>query len=67
MTSTDNKECALEVLHKIVELWLSIRGFSMAAAYMEDYKTSREISSKGKRSLRKELRNMELERHDNID
>ena len=67
VTSTDNEECAHEVLHAIVELWLSICGFSMAAAYMEDYKISREISSKGKRSLRKKLRNMKLERHNDID
>ena len=46
----------LELLRHVVELWLTIRGFGMSKAWMEEYKRSSHTSTKGKKSLRKDLK-----------
>lgn len=46
----------LELLRHVVELWLTIRGFSMSKAWMEQYKSRSHTSTKGKKSLRKDLK-----------
>ena len=43
----------------IVQLLVTIRGFSLAAAYMEEYKMSKQETTKGKKGLRKELKRAE--------
>ena len=43
----------LELLRH-VELWLTIRGYSMSKMWMEDYKCAAHTTTKGKRSLRKD-------------
>lgn len=40
--STITEECAQELLKLLVELLVTIRGFALAAAYMEEYKMSKE-------------------------
>ena len=44
-----------ELLHEVIELWLTIRGFSAAGAWMEYYKQNKKVTIKGKSGLRKEL------------
>ena len=54
--STVSDDCIQELTKLIVELLVTIRGFSLAAAYMEEYKMSKENNTKGKKSLRKEVK-----------
>ena len=44
-----------ELLREVIELWLTIRGFSAAGAWMEYYKQNKKVTLKGKSGLRKEL------------
>ena len=53
-----SEEDALELLKHIVTLWLSIRGFSLAKSWMEEYKRATQTTTK-KKSLRKELKKAE--------
>ena len=46
---------ALELLKDIVQLWLTIRGFSISKSWLEDYKREAQGTTK-KKSLRKELK-----------
>lgn len=46
----------MELLKHIVELWLTIRGFSISKSWMEEYKSYSHITTNGKKSLRKELK-----------
>ena len=57
--STISEECAQELLQLLVELLVTIRGFSLAAAYMEEYKMSKQEHTKGKKGLRRELKRSE--------
>lgn len=45
-----------ELLKKILDLWLSIRGFSCAGAYVEQYKQCTKVSSNKSVGLRKGLK-----------
>ncbi len=51
----DSEEDAVELLHEIVFLWVTVRGFSLAATWMEMYKKSTK-NTKKKVSLRKSLK-----------
>lgn len=51
----DEDEC-MELLKHIIELWLNIRGFSVSKAWMENYKHALSVTTKQKKSLRKELK-----------
>ena len=51
----DSKDSS-ELLRHIIELWLTIRGYGISKAWMEDYKSIVNISIKGKKSLRRCLR-----------
>ena len=55
MDIPDNKD-GFELLRNIIELWLTIRGFSISKAWMEEYKCITKTITKGKKSLRKDLR-----------
>ena len=46
---------SIELLTHIVSLWLTIRGFSISKAWMEDYKIKTATTTRAKKSLRKEL------------
>ena len=52
----DDEDLAKEPLQHIVELWVSIREFSAAGAWMEYYKQHIEITTKGACGLLKDLK-----------
>lgn len=51
----DNDENSVELLKEIIELWITIRGFSMTSAWLEHYKRVKEKATKRKKGLRKTL------------
>ena len=53
----DDEELSLK---HVVEMWLSIRGFSMANMLMEYYKQCNESSTKSETGLRKGLKRKKL-------
>lgn len=55
-----------ELLKEIASLWITTRGYSKALKIKEDYKKDKATSTKGKRSLRKELKRKEDESNNNI-
>ena len=50
----DSEEEAIELLNEIVTLWVTVRGFSITATWMEIFKQEKKKSTK-KRALRKQL------------
>ena len=44
------------LLKDIIQLWMTIRGFSIASKFMEDYKLSTNRTTKAKKSLRHQLK-----------
>ena len=48
-----------ELLHRLTCQWLTVRGFSSAAAFIEDYKHAERVSLLAKKALRKELKKAE--------
>ena len=54
ITPETREDIAQNVLYKICQLMLTIRGFSTAAAYMEEFKQSQKKMTK--KGLRKELK-----------
>ena len=48
-------EDANELLCRIVEMWITIRGFAITSKWMEDYKCAKAKTLKKSKSLRKEL------------
>ena len=46
----------LELLRHVVTLWLTIRGYSITKAWMEDYKSAVCTTTKGKKGLRKQMK-----------
>ena len=61
----DDEELSNELLKNAVEMWLTIRGFSMANSWMEHYKLCDESNTKSKTGLRKGLKRkrLQLEEH----
>lgn len=55
-TDIEDEAASEELLYKVVELWLTIRGFSIAGSYVEYYKQCNKASTKKKKSLRKGLK-----------
>lgn len=55
-TGIDDEAASQELLGKIVELWLTIRGFSTAGAYIEYYKQCRATGVKKSTGLRRGLK-----------
>ena len=43
------------LLHDIATLWFTIRGFTVAGRFLEEYKTGSKKNIKGSKGLRKEL------------
>ena len=56
----DDDELSKELLGLVAEMWITIRGFSMASAWIEHYKQSKETCTKKKQGLRKGLKRKQL-------
>ena len=54
---TEEEEHAASLLKEIVELWLTLRGYSIAGQWMEIYKNCTKMNPAKNKSLRKELKN----------
>ena len=63
-TVVEDATASQELLGMIVELWLTIRGFSHAAAYLEFYKQQTKVTIKKATGLRKGLKRKHVE---NVD
>ena len=50
-----DEEDGNELLHKIVSMWVVMRGVSITSKWMEDYKLAKDKTVKKSRSLRKDL------------
>ena len=57
--SIDSEEDAIELLYEIVLLWVTVRGFALAATWMETYKQMAKATTKRSVSLRKKLKSSE--------
>ena len=44
-----------ELLRAIVQLWVTICGFAITSAWMEDYKRASQKTTKAKKGFRKQL------------
>ena len=55
----EERNC-LELLRHVVTLWLTIRGFSITKAWMEDYKSAVCTTTKGKKGY---VNSRELQKH----
>ena len=47
---------AQELLQRIVEMWVTVRGFSMTSFWIEQYKQANHVALKAKKALRKTLK-----------
>ena len=56
----DDDEISKELLGLVIEMWITIRGSSMASAWVEYYKQNKETYTKKKQGLRKGLKRREL-------
>lgn len=63
----EDESLSSELLWHVVELWLTIRGFSEAGAWMEYYKQCKESGLKRDKALRKGLKRKRLEMEDSND
>lgn len=54
-TTEEINDYTLELLHEVVNLWFTVRGFSIASRLLEEYKKATKTTIKGKKGLRKEL------------
>ena len=52
----DNDEHGAELLHHIIELWVTIRGFSIATSWLEDYKRVMNTTTQKSAGLHKGLK-----------
>ena len=55
----DAENNAAVLLREIVELWLTIRGLSVAGQWLEIYKNNKSLTTKKSKSLRKTLKRSE--------
>lgn len=53
--SITSNEDSIELLYEIVNLWTTVRGFSLAATWMETYKMTRKETKQKSTGLRKHL------------
>ena len=51
----DTEEEADELLEEMIHKWITVRGFAIAASWMEAYKTADQQTTKKSTSLRKHL------------
>ena len=54
-TDLSDEKQLIGLLREVIELWFTIRGFSIANQLLEQYKIATKSTIKGKKGLRKEL------------
>ena len=52
----DNEDEAIKLLEEIVIMWVTVRGFSLASTWLEQYKNAKQITVSKNRALRKKLK-----------
>eukprot|EP00731_Ephydatia_muelleri_P019676 Em0012g501a len=50
-----DQDCSSELLERMVKLWITLRGFSLCGALMEQYKVTNKITTQKSKAMRKEL------------
>ena len=55
-STMQSRDIAVSLLHELVVLWLTMRGFSMCSLWMEQYKRAKKAKTKKSRSLRTDLK-----------
>ena len=55
-TDIDDEQDSITLLRELIELWLTIRGHSIAGQWLEVYKNSQSKTTKKSKSLRKTLK-----------
>ena len=60
-TDLDDEELEAELLNRMVELWLTIRGFSAAGSWMEYYKQCKKEGTKRAHGFRRGLKRKALD------
>ena len=65
MVSVDMEDetASLELLQSIVELWVRVRGFSITAAWLKQYKHASQKVTKAQKGLRKQLQKSRSDGH----
>lgn len=58
----DDEDLSVELLQHVIELWVTIRGFSAAGAWLEHYKQNIQRGMKGECGLRKGLKRKRKEK-----
>ena len=53
---SEDDDVALSLLSEIVTVWVTMRGFSICAAWMEEYKAAKSKATRKSKSLRKTIR-----------
>lgn len=59
------EEDAAELLHRVIEAWLTMRGFAISSMWLEEYKRATKQNLKKEKSLRKELEKKDAQPDDN--
>ena len=62
LTGSHEERMCTELIQRIIGQWLTIRGFSSAAAFMEDYKHAQHVTLKAKKALRKLKQQSQLDK-----
>ena len=55
ITATWDNEVAIKLMEMIVELWITVRGFSLASAWIEQYKKVTKKTLQKSKPLRKQI------------
>ncbi len=62
----EDEDHSSELLQTIVQLWVTIRGFAITSAWMEEYKRASKKTTKGSKGLRKRLQQQLPERSNDV-
>ena len=56
LTAERTDDVATTVLEMIVDLWITVRGFSLAGAWVEEFKITQKKTTQKSKALRKQLK-----------
>ena len=55
LTANRSDDVATTILEMVVDLWITVRGFSLAGAWVEEYKITQKKTTQKSKALRKQL------------